>query len=131
MSCNTLTLPKGADHTLIITMYDENGNIINGSTFTKIVVFVKHINGTLIAKFSKNSATGYEIMDVTNIAIGEIKVKLLSSHTLNKPSGKLLYEVHALYPDGSLTDDGVLDLISPENYLCNIIDSITGGLTLP
>ena len=133
MSCeNIINVPKGADHLHTIKLYDQDGNLItSGGSFTKIVVIVRHVNGTLIAKFSKNSAVGYEPMDLTNIAAGEIKIKLLTAHTVGKPEGKLFYEIHAVLPDGSITDDSVLDLISRGNYLCNIIDSETGGTTLP
>lgn len=127
----TLNIPKGADHTLTINLVDENNNVLNGTTFNKIVVFVKHANGTEIAKFSKNSAAGYGPMDISNIATGVLSVKLLTAHTNGQPDGKLFYEVHAQSPDSSLLDDSVLDLISPISYLCNIVDSMTGTLTLP
>lgn len=132
MSCENLILPKGADHTRTIWLYDQYGNLITtGGAFTKMVITVKHANGTVLAKFSKNAATGYQLIDMTDISLGKVYIKLLSSHTTGKPSGKVFYDVHAQMPDGSITDDGVLDLINADLYLCTLIDSATGGTVLP
>jgi hypothetical protein len=131
MDCTTDTIVRGQDCELTINLKDKTGAIIDASLFSKMVIIIKHANGTIIAKFSKNTASGYSPIDMTAGATGKVIVKLLSSHTMASPEGKLLYEVHGVVSDATLLDDSVLDLISTNNYLCNIINSITGGTVLP
>ncbi len=133
MSCdNIIEIAKGADLAVKITLNDENGDPIDATLLSKLIVSVNHSNGTQIAKFSMNvPATGYEPIDMANAAVGEILIKLLSVHTNAAPEGKLVYEVHGQYTAGSISDDGVLDIIRTNVYLCTIIKSVTGTVTLP
>lgn len=133
MSCdNTIEIAKGADLAVKITLNDETGAPIDATLLSKLIVSVNHSNGTQIAKFSMNvPATGYEPIDMTNAAVGEILIKLLSVHTNAATPGKLVYEVHGQYTAGSISDDGVLDIIRTNVYLCTIIKSVTGTVTLP
>jgi hypothetical protein len=133
MSCeNTIEIAKGADLSVKITLNDETGAPIDATLLSKLIVSVKHTNGTQIAKFSMNvPATGYEPIDMSNASAGEVLIKLLSTHTNAAPEGKLVYEVHGQYTAGSISDDGVLDIIRTNIYLCTIIKSATGTLTLP
>lgn len=131
MSCTTLNVAKGADLHTEITLKDQNGNLINATLFSKLVVWVSHINGTFISKYSMNTGTGYLVLDMTNAATGKIAFDLLSVHTNASPDGILNYEVHGKLPDVTLPDDSVLDLISTGNYLCTIQKSKTGTTTLP
>lgn len=132
MSCEQIEeVAKGADLSVKITLKDETGNTIDATLLSKLIVKVTHVNGTEIVKFSKNAATGWQTIDMTNAAAGEILIKLLSSHTLAAPEGRLNYEVHGQYTEGSISDDGVLDIKRPGNYLCTIIKSTTVGETLP
>lgn len=132
MSCNnTEEVAKGADLSVKITLNDETGTPIDATLLSKLIVKVTHSNGTEVVKFSKNTGTGFELIDMTNAAAGEILIKLLSAHTLAAPLGRLNYEVHGQYTEGSISDDGVLDIKRPGNYLCTIIESTTVGITLP
>ena len=131
MSCdNTIEIMRGQDLNIQITLLDITGNTIDGSIF-KIVTVITHQNGQVVAKFSKNTATGYNVMDVSNESLGVIIVKLLSTHTASIPDGKLYQETHLQIADGASTDDGLLDLIASKKYCCTVIKSATGGLTLP
>jgi hypothetical protein len=121
---------KGQDCNVQISLFDQAGNLIDGSPF-KIGVFVKHSNGTLIAKFSKNTGTGYNVMDTSNEAAGVVTIKLLSVHTNAAPEGKLFYETKLQVADSSSTDDSVLDLISSPTYCCTIVKSESGSISLP
>lgn len=133
MNCeNTIEIAKGADLAVKITLNDETGAPIDASLLSKLIVSVNHANGSNIANFSMNvPAPSYEPIDMTNAATGEILIKLLSSHTNASPEGKLYYEVHGQYTAGSISDDGVLDIIRTNVYLCTIIKSVTGATTLP
>jgi hypothetical protein len=132
MNCeNTEEIVQGADLTVKTELTDETGALINASLLAKLIIIVYHANLTQIAKFSKNAASGYEPIDMTNAAAGEIGFKLLSSHTNAADLGKLFYEVHGQYTEGSISDDGVLDIKRSEVYLCTIIKSQTTGITLP
>lgn len=133
MNCeNIIEIAKGADLSVKITLNDESGSPIDATLLNKLIVCVNHYNSTQIAKFSMNvPATGYEPIDMINAATGEILIKLLSTHTNAAPEGKLFYEVHGQYTSSSISDDGVLDIIRTNVYLCTIIKSVTGTLTLP
>lgn len=128
MNCETENIVKGQDATLSLELYDQTGNIINPTLFNKLVITVRHANGTVICKFSKNAAAGYESM---SLFVGLVIIRLLTKHTMAATVGKLYYEVHGQINDVAILDDSVLDLISVNNYLCTIINSITGGTTLP
>jgi fumarylacetoacetate (FAA) hydrolase family protein len=128
---NAINIAKGADFTANITLKDQDGILINATLFDKLIVYVTHVNGTVIAKFSKNPSVGYLDIDMTAAATGLIKVKMLSTHTNASPEGKLVYEVHGKINDVTITDDSVLDLLSTNNYLCNIIKSNTGTISMP
>jgi hypothetical protein len=130
MSCNEIKILQGQDMNIDIPLYDQARNLIDGGPW-KIVTTVKHANGTIIAKFSKNAASGFETMDVSNEAAGTIRIKLLSAHTIASPLGKLYQQTHLQITDGASTDDGLLDLISPDEYCGTIIKSLTGGDVLP
>jgi hypothetical protein len=130
MNCEEVIILKGQDCNLNIELRDQAGNLIDATPF-KIVTVIKTGSGFEIAKFSKNSASGYYPMDCSNEALGVISVKLLSEHTMLATEGKLYQETHLQITDASRTDDGVLDLISPSTYCCTIRKSNTGGLTLP
>lgn len=130
MSCNEIQILKGQDIFIDVPLYDQVRNLIDGTPW-KIVITVKHANGTIIAKFSKNAASGYEDMDISNEALGTVRIKLLSSHTMASPLGKLYKQTHLQISDAGSTDDGLLDLISPEEYCGTIIKSLTGGDVLP
>lgn len=121
---------KGQDCNVQIELRDQAGNLIDGTPW-KIGVFVKHSNGTLIAKFSKNAGAGFETMDVSNEAAGIITIKLLSSHTNAAAEGILVQETKLQIADAASTDDSVLDLISEEAYCCTIKKSQSGTTTLP
>lgn len=130
--CNEeLNVAKGADLLLKIILKDQAGSLINPTTLSKLVVFVNHVNGSLIAKYSKNTAVGFLPIDAPNPLLGEIQIKLLTAHTNAATEGKLVYEVHGVYTDATISDDGVLDLVSTNNYLCTIIKSVTSGIALP
>lgn len=131
MSCEIENIVKGQDCDLTINLKTKTGAVINATLFTKLVIIVRHANGTIIAKYSKNTAATYYTIDMTAALTGVLVIKLLTIHTMASPEGKLYYEAHGQIPDGSSVDDSVLDLISTNNYLCNIINSITGGTTLP
>ncbi len=130
MSCNEIQILKGQDIFIDVPLYDQARNLIDGTPW-KIVITVKHSNGTIIAKFSKNAASGYEDMDISNEALGTVRIKLLSSHTMASPLGKLYKQTHLQISDAGSTDDGLLDLISPDEYCGTIIKSLTGGDVLP
>jgi hypothetical protein len=129
-NCEEKIVLKGQDCNVQIELRDQAGNLIDGTPW-KIGVFVKHSNGTFIAKFSKNTGTGYNVMDVSNEASGVIVIKLLSTHTNAAPEGKLVYEVKLQIADGASTDDGILDIISTETYCCTIKKSESGTVSLP
>lgn len=132
MSCNVINVIKGQDFTFKIKTANQDGVLFDPSIFDKLVIVVYHANGTVIAKFSKNvPAAGYEPINMANAAANEVSVMLLSAHTNAAAEGKLLYEIHGQYAEALATDDSVLDLISTDNYLCNIIKSQTGTTTLP
>lgn len=132
MSCEQIDeVVQGADLSVKTELYDQEGNLIDASLLDKLIVKVYHASGTEVAKFSMNTSVGFGDIDMTNAASGEIGFKLLSTHTLNSPIGKVYYEVHGQYNEGSVSDDGVLDIIKTEVYLCNIVKSQTTGITLP
>lgn len=133
MSCeNTIEIAKGADLAVKITLNDETGAPIDATLLSKLIIVVSHVNGTLVAKFSMNMpAIGYELIDMSNASAGEVLIKLLSTHTNVAPEGKLVYEAHGQYTAGSISDDGVLDIIRTNVYLCTIVKSVTGTVTLP
>lgn len=132
MSCETVNVIKGQDCTFKIKTANQNGALFDPSVFDKLIIVVYHANGTQIAKFSKNvPATGYLPIDMSNAALFEVSVMILSTHTNAASEGKLLYEIHGQYAEAAATDDSVLDLISTNNYLCTIIKSVTGTTTLP
>lgn len=121
---------KGQDCNVQIELRDSDGNLIDATPF-KIGVFVKHSNGTLIAKFSKNAGVGFGTIDISNEATGIITIKLLSTHTNAAAEGKLFQETKFQLADAASTDDGVLDLISAPAYCCTIVKSESGTVTLP
>lgn len=128
---NEIKIPAGADLVHTVHVFDQNGAIFDCSIFTKIVITVYHAGGQIIAKFSLNPSVGYGSIDATNAALGILSIKLLTTHTLSSPKGKLFTETHGQYADPSLPDDNVLDLLTRDNYCCTITDSITGGQILP
>ncbi len=132
MSCEKSAIQRGQDCNCNVTVKDNDGNLIDMTIFDKAAVWVRHANNTVIAKFTNNIPfTGYKELDMSNAATGVLSFKLLSTHTMAAPAGKLFYEVHLQTPDAGSTDDAVLDLISKQEYLCNTEDSLTGGMTLP
>lgn len=131
MSCEIENVIKGQDCDLTINLKDKSGAVINATLFTKLVIVVHHANGTIIAKYSKNPALGYGSIDMTGGLTGVLGIRLLTIHTMASAEGKLFYEAHGEIPDALSIDDSVLDLLSLNNYLCNIINSITGGTVLP
>ena len=131
MSCEIENIVKGQDCDLTINLKTKTGAVIDATLFTKLVITVRHANGSIIAKFSLNTAVGYYDIDMTGALTGVLGIRLLTAHTMASPEGKLYYEAHGQIPDGSAIDDSVLDLLSTNNYLCNIINSITGGTILP
>jgi hypothetical protein len=131
MNCEIENIVKGQDCDLTLNLKDKTGAVINATLFTKLVIIVRHANGTIIAKYSMNPALTYYTIDMSGALTGVLVIKLLTMHTMASAEGKLYYEVHGQIPDALSVDDSVLDLISTNNYLCNIINSITGGAILP
>lgn len=130
MNCEETFILKGQDCNINIELRDQVGNLIDGTPW-KIVTVIKTASGVEIAKFSKNAATGYGVMDCANESNGIIVVKLLTQHTMASPEGKLYQETHLQISDTASTDDSVLDIICMPSYCCTIRKSSTGGLTLP
>ncbi len=130
MSCKEVIGIAGQDLNIQIPLVDQSGNMINGTPW-KIVVVVRHASGLVVAKFSKNPDPGFGPMDVSNEAAGVITVKLLTSHTMATPLGKLYQQTHIQIADTASTDDNLLDFISDFNYCATIKESVTGGTVLP
>lgn len=133
MSCEKIEILRGQDCNCNLEVRDFGGTLIDITYFSKVAVWVKHATGQVIGKFTNNATppTGYNIIEMANASSGILTIRLLSVHTMAGPAGKLFYEVHLQTTDAQSTDDSNLDLITKEQYLCDLKDSLTGGLTLP
>ncbi len=121
---------QAADQQIQLTVTDSSGAAYDMSSASKLIVAVYYEDGTLLQKYSKNSAAGWSVLDVTSASSGILKFKIETGDTITAPPGKVFAEVRIQTADVSY-EDGYYDLLGQGIYIGEIVQSITSTLTLP
>jgi hypothetical protein len=107
-----------------ITIQKRDGSTLNMSTAPRLYIFVTDGYGNIVAKFKKGAgAAGYDNIDVTNDATGELSFKVLSTITKDLKPGHYYYEYLIRYYSASHTDDNFYDLPDSKLYLFSVKES--------
>ena len=122
---------QGADAPFKLTITDKNGTAIDLSVATKLGIFVYETPAELLlAKYSKNSGSGWNTMDMTGAATGIIRFILPGSVTKLAKESKIEVELRAEIPDTNF-ENNKFKLVKSRDYLATINKAIAKDLTLP
>lgn len=120
---------QGADQDIEIDILDAAGAAYDLSGATKLAVLIIYEDNTILQKYSKNSASGWKDLDVTDAATGKLVFKIESDDTEAAVEGKLFAEIRARIPDVDY-EDGYYDLLG-QKYIGEIVKSASSGITIP
>ena len=121
---------QGADQDITLQVKDATGANYDLSAAVKMAVFIYYLGGSIFAKYSMNAGSGYKDLDITDADDGKLYLKIESGETKTASAGKLYAEIRAQFSNVDY-DDGAFDLIGGRIYIGEIIESVSGNITLP
>ena len=129
MSEELIAIAKESDSTWTIKVKDNAGAALDMTVFANVVIVLFSEDNVVIDKYSVIESTGWK-----GIAEGgetnELVIVLQSEESKAAPVGKVYFELRAIAEDVDVTD-GRYDTIIPKQLLCEIVESVSSGLTLP
>ncbi len=125
---------QNQDEDVQFELLNDAGAVLDLSGAAKIYVFL-YTKGSLapVLKFSLTAAAGYILFvpGVGDLALGKVRINLLSLHTNALEAGKYYAEIGIQWPDVLRTDDSLFDKIVKDVYAFTIKNSLTKTTTLP
>lgn len=84
---------KGEDKTISLTVKDNGVAVDLDATYNGILCYLYYYTGDVLAKYSKETLTGFDSLTVTDSANGVFQVKLQSAVTKTAKKGDVYAEI--------------------------------------